>query len=56
VCGAKRAAWRHAVNSLLTKTNLTPLKITPTALSAPASGTFVGTREQLRYHLGWDFE
>jgi photosystem II stability/assembly factor-like uncharacterized protein len=28
-------------NSLLTKTNLTPLKITPTALAAPASCTFV---------------
>jgi photosystem II stability/assembly factor-like uncharacterized protein len=28
-------------NSLLTKNNLTPLKITPTALAAPASCTFV---------------
>src|SRR2546422_1928075 len=28
-------------NSLLTKNNLTPLKITPTALAVPASGTFV---------------
>jgi len=28
-------------NSLLTKNNLTPLKITPTALSVPASCTFV---------------
>jgi len=30
-----------AFNSLLTKNNLTPLKITPTALAAPASCTFV---------------
>jgi hypothetical protein len=28
-------------NSLLTKNNLTPLKITPTALAVPASCTFV---------------
>jgi hypothetical protein len=28
-------------NSLLTKNNLTPLKLTPTALAAPASCTFV---------------
>jgi len=28
-------------NSQLTKNNLTPLKVTPTALSAPASCTFV---------------
>jgi hypothetical protein len=31
-----------AFNALLTKNNLTPLKITPTAVSAPQSCTFVG--------------
>ncbi len=42
------SAWRTLLsadlgsfNSLLTKSNLTPLKITPTALTAPASCTFV---------------
>jgi len=30
-----------AFNSLLSKNNLTPLKVTPTALAAPASCTFV---------------
>jgi len=42
------AAWKAMLgvdlvsfNSLLTKNNLTPLKITPTALKAPASCTFV---------------
>jgi hypothetical protein len=30
-----------AFNSLLTKNNLTPLRITPTATAAPASCTFV---------------
>jgi photosystem II stability/assembly factor-like uncharacterized protein len=47
---ATATAWKTmlgadiaAFNALLTKNNLTPLKITPTALSAPPSCTFVGT-------------
>jgi len=32
-----------AFNALLTKNNLTPLKVTPSALSTPPSCTFVGT-------------
>ncbi|CAN5368732.1 hypothetical protein BH10ACI2_BH10ACI2_19280 [soil metagenome] len=32
-----------AFNALLTKNNLTPLKHTPTAVTAPASCTFIGT-------------
>jgi hypothetical protein len=35
-------------NSLLTKNNLTPLKITPAALAAPASCTFVWPRSTTR--------
>jgi photosystem II stability/assembly factor-like uncharacterized protein len=46
---ATENAWRTMLgadlvtfNALLTKNNLTPLKLTPTALSAPPSCTFVG--------------
>jgi hypothetical protein len=52
---ATGSAWKTmlgadfvAFNALLTKSNLAPLKITPTAVSTPPSCTFVWATEKRR--------